>query len=73
MKYFETHLTVGIAADGTLPDVDISVHCDARVFEWLVNYISETEPRPRISEHDLSHDGVDQLLELPFNQPPMSR
>lgn len=57
MKYFETHLTVGIAADGTLPDVDISVHCDARVFEWLVNYISETEPRPRISEHDLSHDG----------------
>lgn len=52
MKYFEPHLLTpptgnSTGEDGT--DVDITVHCDARVFEWLVNYISGVDPPPRIS------------------------
>ncbi len=47
MKYFRPHLTVSSEEDA-VPEVDISVHCDARVFDWLVNYIRESEPRPRI-------------------------
>jgi hypothetical protein len=49
MKYFRPHLTPSEKV-GEAPEVDISVHCDARVFDWLVNYIREAEPRPRISE-----------------------
>jgi Domain of unknown function (DUF3342) len=47
MAYFRAHLTQPREGD---TEVDITVHCDARVFEWLVNYISEAEPRPRICE-----------------------
>jgi hypothetical protein len=45
MAYFRSHLTQPRDSDSEL---DITVHCDARVFEWLVNYISQSEPRPRI-------------------------
>lgn len=53
MKYFEPHL-LGNAGDEEDGDVDITVHCDARVFEWLVNYISEVDPKPKISVSHLS-------------------
>lgn len=35
MKYFEKFKTEGT----TLEDLDISVHCDVKVFEWLMQYL----------------------------------
>jgi DNA-directed RNA polymerase subunit RPC12/RpoP len=39
MKYFEKHLK---SAEST-EDIDISVHCDVNIFEWLLNYIESDE------------------------------
>lgn len=46
MTYFKDYL------DGTEDeDVDISVHCDLKIFEWLVGYISqETKPQLRTKQ-----------------------
>lgn len=35
MKYFEKCLK----KIGVNDEIDISIHCDATVFEWLLNYI----------------------------------
>ena len=36
MRYFEKHLN-----DKNQPqDIDISVHCDVKIFEWLIKYIN---------------------------------
>ena len=41
MKYFEKY----IQGQNTLDDIDISVHCDITIFEWLVRYMSnKNEP-----------------------------
>lgn len=39
MKYFESHLTSLTNED----EVDISVHCDIGVFEWLAQYMEDTK------------------------------
>jgi len=39
MKYFEKHLKSTESTD----DIDISVHCDVIIFEWLLNYIEHEE------------------------------
>jgi len=36
MKYFEKHLKMTDSAD----DIDISVHCDIKIFEWLMDYLN---------------------------------
>jgi hypothetical protein len=36
MKYFETFLSEN---DNGYEDIDISVHCDVEIFEWLMTYI----------------------------------
>jgi hypothetical protein len=36
MKYFECH-----AKDAYQEDLDISVHCDVAIFEWLMRYIKD--------------------------------
>ena len=39
MKYFEKYLK-----DTSSPEeIDISVHCDVNIFEWLMQYISQKE------------------------------
>lgn len=35
MKYFEKYLT----STTILDDIDISVHCDIKIFEWLIKYL----------------------------------
>lgn len=35
MKYFEKYLNEATS----LEDIDISVHCDIKIFEWLISYI----------------------------------
>ena len=39
MKYFEKYLTEATSVD----DIDISVHCDIKIFEWLLKYIQHRE------------------------------
>ena len=40
MKYFDKHL----ANQKCLDDIDISVHCDIKIFEWLMSYVQGNEP-----------------------------
>ena len=39
MKYFEKYLSDGNASS----EIDISVHCDIKIFEWLMKYLRHTE------------------------------
>lgn len=39
MKYFEVYLTDATSID----DIDISVHCDIKIFEWLIRYLHQRE------------------------------
>jgi hypothetical protein len=41
MKYFEKYLT----DNKNLDDIDISVHCDINIFDWLMRYIHRKEPK----------------------------
>ena len=41
MKYFEKHLNSADSAE----DIDISVHWDVTIFEWLMNYINNRNPK----------------------------
>jgi len=43
MKYFEKFLKENEAG---YDDIDISVHCDVEIFEWLMTYIHEPEKPP---------------------------
>jgi len=36
MKYFEKYLNEKTVNE----DIDISVHCDIKIFEWLLNYMN---------------------------------
>ena len=40
MKYFEKYLSESKSLD----DIDISVHCDINIFDWLMRYIHKKEP-----------------------------
>ena len=40
MKYFERYLSDSKSAD----DIDISVHCDINIFDWLMRFIHRKEP-----------------------------
>ena len=40
MKYFEKYLS----DSKTLDDIDISVHCDINIFDWLMRFIHGKEP-----------------------------
>jgi Domain of unknown function (DUF3342) len=40
MKYFEKYL----ADQKSLDEIDISVHCDISIFEWLMNYVHSRNP-----------------------------
>ena len=44
MKYFEKYLSDSKSAD----DIDISVHCDINIFDWLMRYIHRKEPQVEV-------------------------
>jgi len=44
MKYFEKYL----ADQKSLDDIDISVHCDIQIFEWLMSYVHGNKPELEI-------------------------
>ena len=39
MKYFEKYISDGTKSN----DIDISVHCDIKIFEWLIRYLHQKE------------------------------
>ena len=47
MKYFRNFLT---DSDQGYDDVDISVHCDVEIFEWLMAFIHEPHDPPRLDK-----------------------
>ena len=47
MKYFQKFLTEN---DHGYDDIDISVHCDVEIFEWLMTYIHEPNNPPKIDK-----------------------
>ena len=44
MKYFEKYL----CDNKNIDDIDISVHCDINIFDWLMRYIHKKEPKLEI-------------------------
>ncbi len=44
MKYFEKYLT----DNKNIEDIDISVHCDINIFDWLMRYIHKKDPKLEI-------------------------
>ena len=49
MKYFENYLTEATSVD----DIDISVHCDIKIFEWLMKYL-KTKHQDKIQSNNMS-------------------
>jgi hypothetical protein len=47
MKYFEKFLAEN---ENGYDDIDISVHCDVEIFEWLMTYIHEPDTPPKIEK-----------------------
>jgi hypothetical protein len=54
MKYFEKYLTEATSVD----DIDISVHCDIKIFEWLMKYLKQkdsfSEGKTPVSSNNLA-------------------
>jgi hypothetical protein len=46
MKYFEKYLSGPDSK--SLDDIDISVHCDVSIFEWLMKYVHGSQPKLEI-------------------------
>lgn len=47
MKYFE-HCLNGIPEH---EEIDISVHCDAKIFEWLLRYVHQRECKNKLGDN----------------------
>jgi hypothetical protein len=47
MKYFEKFLSEN---ENGYDDIDISVHCDVEIFEWLMAFIHEPNNPPHIDK-----------------------
>lgn len=50
MKYFAEYLSTDAQR---WEEVDISVHCDVQIFEWLMQYVKRTDSgeKPRLGEY----------------------
>jgi hypothetical protein len=46
MKYFEKYLTEATSVD----DIDISVHCDIKIFEWLMKYLKQKDQGSEVAK-----------------------
>jgi hypothetical protein len=51
MKYFEKYLTGASSID----DIDISVHCDINIFDWLIKYMHKNpcEDSPKLEVNNV--------------------
>ncbi|TYZ65883.1 hypothetical protein PybrP1_002995 [[Pythium] brassicae (nom. inval.)] len=64
MKYFQAYLNQSNEQD----EIDISVHCDVDVFEWLVAYMHRRPQHPK----PLKHHTQQQQQQQPRNPPRLS-
>lgn len=73
MKYFQKFLSEN---DGNgYEDIDISVHCDVEIFEWLMSFIHEPDNPPKIDKSIMvsilissEFLQMDKLVDLCINQ-----
>ena len=49
MAYFRTYIT----SDDSSDDIDISVHCDIHIFEWLVHYLQDPLQPPKLDTSNI--------------------
>ncbi|KAA3677078.1 uncharacterized protein DEA37_0014065 [Paragonimus westermani] len=60
MVYFRSYLVDD--ANAFIPDVEILVHCDVKVFEWLMRYVKRRNEPKNYQECSLSVSNVLALL-----------
>jgi hypothetical protein len=58
MKYFKTYLSGTSAYD----DIDISVHCDVHIFDWLMQYVKALHSTSSTSRPNLDTKSVVSIL-----------
>jgi hypothetical protein len=61
MKYFEKYL----ADSKNLDDIDISVHCDINIFDWLMRYVHKKNPTLEV-KNSISILISSDFLQMPF-------
>eukprot|EP01083_Nonionella_stella_P033953 92900_1 len=49
MAYFQNYLS----SNSDYDDIDISVHCDVKIFEWLVKWMLKSTPAPKFETNNL--------------------
>ena len=61
MKYFFDYLT---GESHNMQDVDISVHCDVNIFDWLMKYVKRTQlaEQDQVSVSTLKPNNVISIL-----------
>lgn len=54
MKYFQDYLSCDT---DKWEDVDISVHCDIKIFDWLITYVKNEndEKQPKLGNFQMFH------------------
>ena len=55
MRYFAEYLSVD---SQRWEEVDISVHCDVQIFDWLMNYVRRNTPAEGIREKPRLGKGI---------------
>lgn len=60
MKYFEKYLTEATSVD----DIDISVHCDIKIFEWLMKYLKQKDQIEKGLPMTVPDDGTGPKLDI---------
>lgn len=56
-----TPATTGVRRKASLDDIDISVHCDINIFDWLMRYVKRWYPQ-------LIEKNITSPADKPFNE-----
>ena len=64
MKYFEKYLTEASSVD----DIDISVHCDIKIFEWLIKYLHQKEQLAKAAAENGDANNVFAAKHIPYKK-----
>jgi hypothetical protein len=64
MKYFEKYLTEASSVD----DIDISVHCDIKIFEWLIKYLHQKEKLAKTAAENGAAHNIFAAKHIPYKK-----
>ena len=64
MKYFEKYLTEASSVD----DIDISVHCDIKIFEWLIKYLHQKEKLAKTAAANGDANNIFAAKHIPYKK-----